>query len=213
MSKSPKDANSESTETSSSGGSPILIKKYPNRRLYNTSTSSYIVLDDIVDLINTGTEFVIQDKKSGEDITRSILNQIIFEREVKPDDYHFSLELQKQLISMYSDAYSHMVPKYLTDSMQLFTVEKDRMSGVLGDMVNKNTQAMMEFSQNVARQNIDMFNTSWQMFSSKIDQANAPSESSEATDDQLTEKESLESELATMKAEIEKLQQRLKSFK
>ena len=210
MSKTSTNATNDSV---SEGTAPILIKKYPNRRLYNTSTSSYIVLDDIVDLINSNKEFVIQDKKTGEDITRSILNQIIYEREVKPNDYHFSLELQKQLIGMYSDNYAHMVPKYLTESMQLFASEKERMSNALGDVVNKNTQAMMEFSQNVARQNLELFNKSWQMFNPMLDGKNPQTESPESEGSQATDKTNLEEELAKMQAEIEKLQSRLKSLK
>jgi polyhydroxyalkanoate synthesis repressor PhaR len=206
--------SSKETVDEAGNADPILIKKYPNRRLYNTATSSYIVLDDIVDLINSDIPFVIHDKKSGEDITRSILNQIIFEREVKPNDYHFSLELQKQLISMYSDSYSHMVPKYLTESMQLFAAEKDRMSEVLGDMVSKNTQAMMDFGQNMTRQNIELFNKSWQMFSPTEEKdSTATSKSKDSASNQDTERANLEEELTAMKAEIEKLQKRLKSLK
>ena len=201
------------SDTTSDNTGPILIKKYPNRRLYNTATSSYIVLDDIVDLINSSVDFVIQDKKTGEDITRSILNQIIFEREVKPNDYHFSLELQKQLIGMYSDSYAHMVPNYLTESMQLFTNEKDKMTNALGDVVNKNTQAMMEFSQSMARQNLELFSQSWQMFNPMIDSNKTQTESPDTDNSQAADKTNLEDELAKMQAEIEKLQSRLKSLK
>ena len=94
----------------------VLIKKYPNRRLYTPATSTYIVLDDIVDLIKSDVAFVIADTKTGEDITRSILNQIIFEQEIKPSDFHFSLDVQKQLIAMYGDAYGKMMPDYLSES-------------------------------------------------------------------------------------------------
>lgn len=208
-----KSSTNATNNPASEGTAPILIKKYPNRRLYNTATSSYIVLNDIVELINSNTEFVIQDKKTGEDITRSILNQIIYEREVKPNDYHFSLELQKQLIGMYSDSYAHMVPKYLTESMQLFAHEKDRMTNALGDVVNKNTQAMMEFSQTMARQNLELINKSWQMFNPMIDHSNAATESPDMDDSQAADKTNLEEELAKMQAEIEKLQSRLKSLK
>ena len=141
---------------------PILIKKYPNRRLYNTATSAYIVLEDIIDLVKSDTPFVIQDKKTGEDITRSILNQIIFEQEIKPNNYHFPLEVQKQLISMYGDTYGAMVPDYLTKSMDLFVSERSRMSEAVENVMGRNTQAMMEFSQNMARQNMELFKRSYQ---------------------------------------------------
>ncbi len=210
MPNSPKKATSENQSKASADPTPVLIKKYPNRRLYNTATSSYIVLDDVIELINSDTPFIIQDKKTGDDITRSILNQIIFEKEVKPKNFHFSLEVQKQLINMYSDTYSHMVPDYLAESMRLFETEKNKITEAWGDTINKNTQAVMEFSQNMARQNIDFFNQSLQMFNqqNKANPDNAPSESAaESTTKDLEEK------LVNMQAELESLQEQLKSLK
>ena len=93
----------------------IIIKKYPNRRLYNTATSTYIVLDDLVELVKSGKPFEIRDTKSGDDITREILNQIIFERETGKSNFHFPLEVQKQLIGMYDDTYGKMMPSYLKE--------------------------------------------------------------------------------------------------
>jgi len=196
----------EADNKASADTAPILIKKYPNRRLYNTATSSYIVLDDIVELINSETPFVIQDKKTGDDITRSILNQIIFEKEVKPKNFHFSLEVQKQLISMYSDTCAHMMPNYLAESMRLFESEKNKMTEAWGDAVNQNTKVVMEFSQNMARQNIEFFNQSWQMF-------NQQKESKKDTTEATSTAAELEEKLASMQAELEKVQKQLKSLK
>lgn len=193
----------------------ILIKKYPNRRLYNTSSSAYIVLDDIVDLIKSNAAFIIIDQKTGEDITRSILNQIIFEREVKPRDYHLTLEVQKQLISMYGDTYAAMVPDYLTESMKLFFSEKNRMSEAMGSVVNRNAQAMMDFSQSIARQNMELFKKSWQMIGAMND-SNRPvnmNEPKSEQDNNLSEDNSRQDELERMQAEIDQLQKRLKSLK
>lgn len=193
----------------------ILIKKYPNRRLYNTATSSYIVLDDIVELIKSDTSFIIRDTKSNEDITRSILNQIIFEQEVKPNDYHFPLEVQKQLISMYGDTYASMVPDYLTQSMNLFVNEKTKMSEAMGDVVSRNTKAMMDFSQNIARQNMELFKKSWEIFGVMNDTAQNKSETdtSSTLDTQKDEETNRETELEKIQAEMDKLQNRLKSLK
>ena len=201
---------SENKNTASAEASPILIKKYPNRRLYNTATSSYIVLDEIIELINSDTAFVIQDKKTGDDITRSILNQIIFEKEVKPQNFHFSLEVQKQLINMYSDTYSNMVPDYLTESMRLFKEEKNKMTEDWGDAINKNTQVAMEFGQNIARQNIEFFNQSLHMFNQQKDSIQDADTSEPGAE---SNTEDLENKLANMQAELEKLQKQLKTLK
>jgi len=199
---------SDNEQTASAESAPILIKKYPNRRLYNTATSSYIVLDDVIELINSDTPFIIQDKKTGDDITRSILNQIIFEKEVKPQNFHFSLEVQKQLINMYSDTYSNMVPDYLTESMRLFKEEKNKMTDAWGDAINKNTQVAMEFGQNIARQNIEFFNQSLQMFN----QQNDLTEDTTTAESSAKNTENLEKKLASMQDELEKLQKQLKNI-
>ena len=188
---------------------PILIKKYPNRRLYNTATSAYIVLEDIIDLVKSDTPFVIQDKKTGEDITRSILNQIIFEQEIKPNNYHFPLEVQKQLISMYGDTYGAMVPDYLTKSMDLFVSERSRMSEAVENVMGRNTQAMMEFSQNMARQNMELFKRSWEMFGGMAGGSTSAT-SGEAENPAADERNS---ELEEIQNKIDALQDRLKSLK
>lgn len=188
----------------------ILIKKYPNRRLYNTDTSSYIVLDDIVELIRADTLFKIEDKKTGEDITRSILNQIIFERETKPSNYHFPLEVQKQLISMYGDAYGKMVPNYLTESMKLFVSERTHMAEAVEDVLGRNTRAMMEYSQELARQNMELFRRSWDAFGSMGGALRRDAHKSSETKG---EEPSRETELASIQAQIDALQERLKSLK
>lgn len=203
-----KQSSKDGDNKASADATPILIKKYPNRRLYNTATSTYIVLDDIVELINSETPFVIQDKKTGDDITRSILNQIIFEKEVKPNNFHFSLEVQKQLINMYSDTYAHMMPNYLAESMRLFESEKNKMTEAWGDAINKNTQVVMEFSQSIARQNIEFFNQSWEIFNQQKDsikQTTSPKSNHTAAE--------LEEKLANMQAELEKIQDQLKLLK
>jgi polyhydroxyalkanoate synthesis repressor PhaR len=202
------------TDERPSGGH-ILIKKYPNRRLYNTATSAYIVLDDVVELVKSGTPFVIEDTKTGEDITRTILNQIIFEQEIKPSNFHFPLEFQKQLISMYGDTYGQMVPDYLTESLKLFAAERAEMGQAFDDVVSRNTRAMMDYSQNLARQNMEMFRQSWSMFgmtpaaaASATDSAEKAASTSEATDPP-----ERESELEQIQKQIDALQARLKSLK
>ena len=191
----------------------ILIKKYPNRRLYNTATSAYIVLDDVVELVKSGTPFVIEDTKTGEDITRTILNQIIFEQEIKPSNFHFPLEFQKQLISMYGDTYGQMVPDYLTESLKLFAAERAEMGQAFDDVVTRNTRAMMEYSQNLARQNMEMFRQSWSMFGMTPGPTPTAADDSSYADAENARASKRESELELIQKQIDALQARLKSLK
>ncbi|MEM9279015.1 MAG: polyhydroxyalkanoate synthesis regulator DNA-binding domain-containing protein, partial [Pseudomonadota bacterium] len=193
-------------------GDPILIKKYPNRRLYNTATSSYIVLDDIVTLVKGGTLFRIEDAKSGADLTRSILNQIIYEREPGQTNYHFPLEVQKQLIMMYDDAYGKMVPEYLRESMRVFVSERDRMKETFEEMVNFNSQTMARFSENIAKQNLEVFNRTFEFFQNMSGfqasrkETEKPVETGQKPGDR-------EAELTEIQNQIDALQERLKSLK
>lgn len=192
---------------------PLLIKKYPNRRLYNTSTSSYIVLDDVVELVRERVPFVIEDTKTGEDITRSILNQIIFEQETKPSNFHFPLEFQKQLIGMYGDNYGQMVPNYLTESLKLFAAERSKLNETVGSMVDRNARAVLEYSENLARHNMDLFKRSLDMFAltpKKPGDVGEQSESAEA--EAPASKKSKQEELKDLQKQIDALQTRLKSL-
>ncbi len=112
--------------------SHIVIKKYANRRLYNTATSSYVTLDHLARLIQEGVEFVVYDAKSGEDITRSVLTQIIVEEESKGENL-LPIAFLRQLISFYGDNMRWMVPQYLEHMIQNFAENQDRMRGAMQD--------------------------------------------------------------------------------
>ena len=190
---------------------PLLIKKYPNRRLYNTATSTYIVLDDIVDLIKADTDFVIEDTKTGEDLTRGILNQVIYERETAKGDYHFPLDVQKQLILMYDDAYGKMMPDYLRESMKLFVSERDKMKSAFDEIVTQNSKKMAEFSERLADQNLEFFNRSFEMFQAMS--GIKPSSKIEVKQDTGSEDgENTKAELSEIQAQIDALQKKLTSL-
>ncbi|MDD9909438.1 MAG: polyhydroxyalkanoate synthesis repressor PhaR [Ahrensia sp.] len=186
---------------------PVVIKKYPNRRLYNTATSSYIVQKDIEAMVRDGTAFTVEDAKTGEDITRSILNQIIFEQETKPSNYHFPLEFQKQLIAMYGDGASNLVPNYLTESLKLFANERAKMTESMNSAVSRNTQAMLDYTRALARQNMELFQRSWDMFGMMA--GARPSSKPSDHDDEQSRKEELEEIQKT----IAKLQKRVEELK
>lgn len=201
---------SEPKDDKSNKNEKIVIKKYANRRLYNTNTSKYIVLTDVLELINDGTDFSIVDAKSGEDITRSILNQIIFEQETKPANSMFPLEFQKQLIRMYSDSYGKMFPDFLTQSIGYFNAERSQMQKAFQDIMGANAGSLMTKAQDMARKNIEMFQKSWDVFGIMEQMKN--NEQSVA-DEEPTPKNEKTKELDEIQAQIDALQERLKSMK
>ena len=111
---------------SSKGEGPVIIKKYANRRLYNTQTSSYVTLDHLCEMVKEGVEFEVRDARSGDDITRSVLTQIIFEEETKGQNL-LPINFLRQLIRMYGDSMQAFVPSYLQFSMENLTREHERL--------------------------------------------------------------------------------------
>ncbi len=106
---------------------PVVIKKYANRRLYNTATSAYVTLDHLATMVKEKTDFVVYDAKSGDDITRSVLTQIIFEEESKGGQTLLPIPFLRQLISFYGDSLQGVVPQYLEMSMAQFARNQEQM--------------------------------------------------------------------------------------
>lgn len=104
---------------------PVTIKKYANRRLYNTGTSAYVTLEDLAVMVKRGEDFVVFDAKSGEEITRSVLTQIIFEQEGKGGQSLLPISFLRQLIRFYGDSMQMMVPSYLEFSLDKLTAEQE----------------------------------------------------------------------------------------
>src|ERR1700749_1174989 len=117
---------------SRSGQPPVRIKKYANRRLYNTATSSYVTLDYLAQMVRNGTEFTVEDAKTGEDITRSVLTQIIVEEESKGQNM-LPINFLRQLISLYGDNLQFLGPRYLEQSMESFGKNQDQMRAYMKD--------------------------------------------------------------------------------
>ena len=162
---------------------PRIIKKYANRRLYDTATSKYIVLTDVIAMIRDGEEFVIEDAKTGEDITRSILNQIIFEQETQPQEFLFPLEFQKQLIKLYGDGYGQLIPDYLTQSINYFAEERGKMASAWSDMMAQGADQFMKQAEKMAEQNIEMFRQAWDIFGTpKTEEEQKPSPNADQVD-------------------------------
>lgn len=138
-------------------GDTVVIKKYANRRLYDTSTSSYVTLDHLADLVRREIDFEVRDAKSGEDLTRAVLTQIIFERETKGDGA-LPLSFLRQLIGFYGGGAQTMLPAWLDMSMNSFAESQERWKKAMG---GAHPMAMFE---NQARRNMDMFEQAMKMF-------------------------------------------------
>src|ERR1044071_1921011 len=105
---------------------PVTIKKYANRRLYNTGTSTYVTLEDLAKMVKAGEDFVVYDAKTNEDITRSVLAQIIFEQENKEGQSLLPIAFLRQLIRFYGDSMQMLVPRYLEVSIDSLTREQQK---------------------------------------------------------------------------------------
>src|ERR1700739_4988157 len=140
---------------------PVVVKKYANRRLYNTATSSYVTLDDLARMIKEGGDFVAYDAKTGEDITRSVLTQIIVEQEQKGQNL-LPISFLRQLISFYCDSMQFLVPGYLEKAMNAFTGNQHQMRDSL-----RATFGIFPFGQfeEMGKQNIALFQRALKMLS------------------------------------------------
>ena len=114
------------SETSTKTVDPVTIKKYANRRLYNTGTSTYVTLEDLAAMVKNGEDFVVYDAKEGDDITRSVLTQIIFEQESKAGQNLLPIAFLRQLIRFYGDSMQMLVPRYLEVSIESLTREQEK---------------------------------------------------------------------------------------
>jgi polyhydroxyalkanoate synthesis repressor PhaR len=152
----------EKTEDKSGAKTPITIKKYANRRLYNTATSSYVTLDHLCQMVKDGVEFVVYDAKSGEDITRSVLTQIIVEEESKGGQNLLPLNFLRQLISFYGDNLQILLPRYLEQSMESFARNQEQMRRYMHDSLG----GMFPFGrfEEMSKQNLAFFERAMRMF-------------------------------------------------
>src|SRR5262245_44781377 len=135
---------------------PIKIKKYANRRLYNTATSSYVTLDHLCQMVKQGQDFIVHDAKTGEDITRSVLTQIIVEEEAKGGQNMLPVSFLRQLISFYGDNLQAIVPRYLEHVMGSFARNQEQMRDAFGGMFPFGNQFEEMTKQNMALFQNDM---------------------------------------------------------
>jgi polyhydroxyalkanoate synthesis repressor PhaR len=141
---------------------PVIIKKYANRRLYNTSTSSYVTLDNLSQMVRLGGDFIVYDAKNGDDITRSVLTQIIVEEEQKGQNL-LPISFLRQIIGFYGNNMEWLVPRYLEFTMKSFARNQEQLAKSVGGSFT----GLFPFSsfEDVGKQNMALFEKAMKMFS------------------------------------------------
>jgi polyhydroxyalkanoate synthesis repressor PhaR len=141
---------------------PIVIKKYANRRLYNTATSAYVTLESLSDMVREGQDFLVQDARTGEDITRSVLTQIIFEQESRGGEHLLPVQFLRRLIRFYGHQMQAFVPSYLEMSMENFAKSQEQWR----DQLTKawGGKSPMGMFEDQARQNMALFDQALKMW-------------------------------------------------
>lgn len=205
-----------------SGSGPVTIKKYANRRLYNTATSSYVTLDDLCQMVKGGTEFTVFDAKSSDDITRSVLTQIIVEEEAKGQNL-LPINFLRQLIGFYGDSLESVVPRYLEHSMASFARNQVQMRKYLQDTFD----GLFPFGnlEEMGKQNMALLEQTMKMFSPfaqeegtlppngaadtpTVDTSTAAEAPSGGVPAELNELAELKNKIETLQHELEKLSTR-----
>jgi polyhydroxyalkanoate synthesis repressor PhaR len=182
---------------------PVTIKKYANRRLYNTASSSYVTLDNLCRMVKENTDFVVIDAKTGEDLTRSVLTQIIVEEENKGQNL-LPISFLRQLIAFYGDNMQWLVPSYLESTMKTFAKNQEQMRTYLQQALG----GLFPFGsfEEVGKQNMAMIEQAMKMFTPfAADQAASPTQSAPpGSPDSLRE---MQQQLDQMKRQLEQMAQ------
>ncbi|MBO9604024.1 MAG: polyhydroxyalkanoate synthesis repressor PhaR [Novosphingobium sp.] len=180
-----------------SAGDPVIIKKYANRRLYNTSSSSYITLDDLAKMTREGVEFQVLDAKTGADITHQILTQIIMEEEASGAEQMLPISFLRQLIAMYGNSMQALMPHYLEASMENFQANQRKLEDMFKSSMGGNAFAKM------AETNMAMFKAAASAFMPNAGgAAGEEAEPAKSSEDDL---EALRAQMAAMQKKLDSL--------
>jgi polyhydroxyalkanoate synthesis repressor PhaR len=195
-------------------GQRVIIKKYANRRLYNTASSSYVTLEHLSDMVKEGVDFVVYDAKSNDDITRSVLTQIIFEEENRGGGQNLlPIQFLRQLIGFYGNSMQAFLPSYLEMSLESFSKQQERMRGQFAGLAPGKIPGMGVYEEQI-RQNMALFDRAMKMFSpfayvrpedggaAPAEPQPAPAPAAPASDDSLTE---LKRQMEAMQEQLAKL--------
>jgi len=194
LSETPPAGEAKSTRNKGAGDEKVVIKKYANRRLYNTESSSYITLDHLATMTREGRDFKVVDAKTDEDITHNVLTQIIMEEEQRGQTM-LPVNFLRQLIAMYGDSMQAMVPGYLEASMESFRRNHEQFkTAVEGAFANS------PFAE-IAKRNMAMFEAATKAFKPGAGAATAPAANGSKDD-----------EIAALKAELSRLQDKVEKL-
>ena len=202
-------------DTQGSDDGRVVIKKYANRRLYNTASSSYVTLEHLSDMVKQGVDFVVYDAKSNEDITRTVLTQIIFEEESREGQNLLPIQFLRQLIGFYGNSMQAFLPSYLELSLATFAEQQERMRAQVASIGQGSGlgAGLGGAYEEQIRQNLAMFDRAMKMFSpfaytprQEEPAKPAPAPEPAAGGDETLN--ALKKQMADMQAQIEKLAKR-----
>jgi polyhydroxyalkanoate synthesis repressor PhaR len=192
-------------EVTTKTAEPVTIKKYANRRLYNTGTSTYVTLEDLAAMVKKGEDFVVYDAKSGEEITRSVLAQIIFEQENKEGQNLLPIAFLRKLIRFYGDSMQMLVPRYLEVSIESLTREQEKFREQMAQAFGVSPFGALE---DQVRRNMEMFERAFAMFTPfarrESDAGESPAEP-EKTPPKAGDIDDLKRQLDEMQKKVDKL--------
>ncbi len=209
--------NPEKGETAAgsekTAGQRVIIKKYANRRLYNTASSSYVTLEHLSDMVKEGVDFVVYDAKTNDDITRSVLTQIIFEEENRGGGQNLlPIQFLRQLIGFYGNSMQAFLPSYLEMSLESFSKQQERLRGQLSNLAPGKMPGIGVYEEQI-RRNMALFDRAMKMFSpfayvrpedagASAEAPPAPAPAAPAGDDSLAE---LKRQMEAMQEQLAKL--------
>jgi polyhydroxyalkanoate synthesis repressor PhaR len=185
---------------------PVTIKKYANRRLYNTGTSTYVTLEDLAAMVKNGEDFVVYDAKTGEDITRSVLTQIIFEQENKEGQNLLPITFLRQLIRFYGDSMQMLVPRYLEASIGSLTEHQQKFRDQMAQAFGSGPFGPLE---DQVRRNMEMFERTFAMFAPFAGRPGQPGSAETPSQKPGGTPAGGSGEIDTLKRQLEEMQKRL----
>ncbi|HEX9209750.1 MAG TPA: polyhydroxyalkanoate synthesis repressor PhaR [Bradyrhizobium sp.] len=188
---------------------PTTIKKYANRRLYNTGTSTYVTLEDLASMVKDGEDFLVYDAKSGDDITRSVLAQIIFEQENKAGQNLLPTTFLRQLIRFYGDSMQMVVPKYLEQAIASLTQEQEKFRKQIATSLSGTPFAPLEEQ---VRRNMELFQQTFSMFKPFVPTAGRPAGATPEAEPEASAEPAKDTNIDDLRQQMKDMQERLEKM-
>ena len=206
-------AQKKHTAAEASGAEkPIVIKKYANRRLYNTSTGEFVTLETLHQMVQREELFTVQDAKTGKDLTSSVLTQIIAEEEVKGHNM-LPLNTLRQLLKLYSDGIGPQFSNYLDHSIEAFSANQQKVMQQMSEMLSGN-QGIDQWAE-MSRRNLELFQNSLSMFNPQTSGGNGEGvrqPSSSATTSETPPETEAEPEIEALRQQMAEMQKQLNAL-